>query len=114
MDAQLAVKLRSYVEEWLATGIREDGSETPFERSLGRAPEAFLAVTTHLERFPAYLGFLLDSGELSVSLAEIGSLPPPSGNPYYDVALDATRLFAGLMACDWKHRLAKCRHCKRY
>jgi len=110
----LAIRLRIYVDEWLATGVKEDGSERPFQRNLGCTPQALLAVTTYMERYPATVDLTLDSYELSVYLAEVDALPSPSGNPYYDIALDATRLFVGAMASDWRWHLCKCRHCGRY
>jgi len=114
LEAELAARLRGYVDEWLVTGIMENGSERPHQRALGRAPEALLAVTSYLERYPARVDLMPDSHELSVYLAEVSALPGPSGNPYFDVGVDATRLFVGLMASDWRWRLCKCHHCGRY
>jgi len=48
-----------------------------------------------------------DSHELSVYLAEVSALPGPSGNPYFDVGVDATRLFVGLIPSETAAGLSK-------
>src|ERR1700687_6040806 len=36
----ISTKLRIYIDEWIASGILDDGGDSPMERSLLKAPEA--------------------------------------------------------------------------
>jgi len=111
--AVLGVSLRSLVDQWLVTGIQDDGSESLASRNLSHT-SASLDLAAYLERYPARVDFAANGSELSVCIADVGALPPPTLNPYYDVGEEATRLFLGMMTSDWKERLCKCVHCGKY
>jgi hypothetical protein len=114
LQTQRAAALRSYVDEWLWTGWREDGSERPDDRNLLGASGVYFALMSYMERYPAEVELQGDPPELSVRIGEISALHSPSGNPMFDVRIDAIRLFLGIFASEQKRQLCKCRHCGRY
>src|SRR2546422_418325 len=120
----ISTKLRAYVDEWIASGIVDDGGDSPMERSLIKAPEAtkFLRQFAKQSRprlffFPRKLEFvvMLD-GEDAYPMEQraVGKrlLGPPSSA---DLAMEKTaQLFAGMMMSDWPHTICKCRYCAVY
>ena len=98
--AELGARFRQLVDEWLATGRREDGSEFPAGRNLSRAPEACRRVMRYMDRHPPRVVLSPDGSQLSVFIAEVSALPP-SPNPFYDASNDGIRLFVGVITSDW-------------
>lgn len=112
--AELGVRLRSLVDEWLQTGIQDDGSESLGSRNLWHTQTAAFTLTAYMERYPASVTLASNGSGLSVVIADVSALPAPTRNPFYDVGEEATRLFVGMMASDWYTRLCKCVHCGKY
>jgi hypothetical protein len=114
--ALTSAHLRTYVDAWLDTGRRADGSEWLGERNVRRAFDANLALWDYLEKAPPTWSMSMDSSGVQLTIAA------PSG--YNGVARDffeaqivqAKRLFVGMMMSNWKDRLCKCRYsrCGRY
>lgn len=133
-------RLRELVDEWLETGRRSDGSESPGERDLFEAAGALRAVEKCLAENPARLVHtwsVLGSGP-NVSV-QIGMRPVPPSHlfgypaPPFNIFAPtvsakittkpaprqrdtADRLFTDLILSDWQNSLCKCRyaHCGRY
>ena len=114
--ALTSAHLRHYVDEWLKTGLRRDGSEYVRERDLTKTPHAGMAFRDYLDK--ARPGWTSAPNPLGVQLV----IARPSD--YHDHVPDffeaqivkAKRLFAGMMLSDWKDRVCKCRflRCGRY
>jgi hypothetical protein len=114
LAAVLGARLRGLVDQWLVTGERKDHSEAPLSRNLAHTKTARFDVIFYMDRYPAAVVLTPDGSDLSVSIADITALPRQSSNPYFDLSLEGTRLFVGVMASEWKWRLCKCVHCGKY
>jgi hypothetical protein len=113
VDALLSRWLRRYVDEWLQSGVRPNGSEAPTERKLSGS--GFVDVQEYLEKYPPYMS-LTDAGQLKVYVCEVVPYVKGHGRLLEATLEKAKRLFTGVMAGDWGHRLCQCRYhrCKRY
>ena len=111
--AMLSHYLRQYVDEWLHTGVRADGSEAPTQRVLRGA--CYVDVLEYLEKYPPYIT-LTASGELRESLCEPVRFTRGPGHLFDATLEEAKRLFTGLIASDWRDSLCRCRYagCTRY
>jgi hypothetical protein len=111
--ALLSRFLREYVDAWLQTGVRADGSEAPTQRDLRGT--GYGVVLEYLEKYPPYFS-LTASGELSVTICGLMSFTRGPGHLFDANLAQAKRLFTGLMLGDWKERLCRCRYarCRRY
>lgn len=107
MNAQL----RMYVDEWLDTGVRDDGVEDPRTRDLTKAPNACYAVRAFAGKQRLWLEPASDGLYLRFPSEREGRGIAALG----DSAMDqANRLFSLFFLCDWRLRLAKCRRCGDY
>ncbi len=106
--------LRHFVDSWLATGLRGDGSESPRERDLKGT--TFAAFHRHLETSPPKVEFSPISRELSVTLGALPKGPARPTDPFSGAHFDALRFFSAIVLGDSKEWLCKCRHvpCGRY
>lgn len=116
--ALTSAHLRSYVDAWLESGRNADGSESPAQRDLRRAPDALDDLRSYLEQAPA--GLIPSIGpsgfDLVISIAEPTAYSGRARDFFEAQAIEAKRLFVGIIASDWKGRLCKCRYrrCGRY
>jgi hypothetical protein len=115
-EALTSAHLRRYVDSWIDTGQHPDGSESPEERDLYKAPAAFDALHGYLSVEPlTVLPFSNSNGsELTIAVSE-----PNWGrakNFFEAPIIEAQRLFVGIFASDWKNGVRKCRYrtCGRY
>lgn len=106
--------LRHFVDSWLNTGLRSDGSESPRERELRGT--TFVAFHRHLETSPPKVGFSLTSHRLSVTLGALPKGPARPTDPFSGAHFDALRFFSAIVLGELKERLCKCRKvsCGRY
>lgn len=111
--ALLSRLLRKYVDEWLQTGVRADGSEAPTQRVLRGA--CYVDVLEYLEKYPPYIT-LTASGEFREILCEPVRFTMGPGHLFDATVEEAKRLFTGLIASDWRDSLCRCRYagCTRY
>ena len=112
--ALTSAHLRVYVDEWLQTGRHADGSEWSGQRDLHKAHEALSALWDYLWKAPVKLrpSEGPDGFELTGFVAEPPAYLGEVGDFLEAQIVEANRIFAGLMASDWKHHLCKCRyHC---
>ena len=111
--ALLSRFLRQYVDPWLQTGVRKDGSEAPAQRVLRGA--CYDVVQDYLQKYPPDMS-LTASGEVSQSLCEPVRFTTGPGHLFDATLEEAKRLFTGLIASDWRDRLCRCRYagCTRY
>jgi len=117
----IATQLRQYVDEWLETGLSDDGRETLELRSWIRAPRALTVLEDYaskqdprlrFRRVPAEFVVDVGSSEDPWQTSAITGLLDPIGRAWREVA----RLLFGLVTSDWGSRLCKCRYalCGRY
>jgi hypothetical protein len=119
----ISTKLRIYIDEWIASGILDDGEDSPMERSLLKAAEATKCLRQFAKQSQPQLFFLPRKLEFIVILDDeddhpmeqldfLGKRPGPSSA---ELAMEKTaRLFAGMMMSDWPHSICKCRYCGVY
>jgi len=116
--ALTSAHLRVYVDAWLDTGRLADGSESPRQRNLRRAPDALLALLDYLEKAPADLSASIDSSRFDpiIYIAKPTAYSGTVRDFFEAQIVEAKRLFVGIMTSDWKDRLCKCRYhrCGRY
>jgi hypothetical protein len=115
--------LRLLVDPWIDTGLNPDGSESPQNRNLLRAPFVAHAVTEYLRMFPPSLYPSAETGGFTLRITAptwrpVRSSPDSPGIPNFLVSqeVEAQRHFVGLMTSNWRERLCKCRYlpCGRY
>ena len=115
--ALTASHLRGYVDAWLETGRKPDGSECPKKRTLSYvAPSPLFAVEEYLEKYPTTFAPVLNARGFTLQVAE-RRWPSGVAHDFFQAqAHSALRLFVGMFASDWKERLCKCRYskCGRY
>lgn len=110
----VSARLRTLVDEWLATGQDAEGSESPARRHV--AFQGWEAASEYLEQSPPAMSVDLNSGGLRLS---VGGPDWKAGgsHDFFKSQKDwADRLFVGFLASDWQARLCKCRYgpCGRY
>jgi hypothetical protein len=117
----IATQLRRCVDEWLWTGLSDDGSEALELRSLSRAPLAMKALKDYASKQDLRLRFHLAQSEFVVELGFSENAPQAIAtsqfvDPIERAWCDVARLFFGLVTSDWGSRLCKCRYklCGRY
>jgi hypothetical protein len=106
--------LRHFVDSWLDTGLRGDGSESPRERDLKGT--TFFAFYRYLETSPPKVTVSPVSRELSVTLGDLPKRSARATDPFSGAYSDALRFFSAIVLGELKERLCKCRHvsCGRY
>jgi len=107
--------LRSYVDEWISTGIEADGAECTADRDLSQAPQAALVVGRYTDENPPIVA-ISDGGPTALGVL-FGSRRLEhleGGHPIRDAEAEAARLFTLLQASDWRHTVAKCKVCDGY
>ena len=110
--ANLSLRLRFYVDAWLQTGRRADGSDAPLERSLWKAQRAWGAVAEYVDQYPFAVDLPLGHDDFSVV---VGRVPRNFSGDFLDsIDADARRLFTSLIASGQKETLCKCTFCDRY
>jgi hypothetical protein len=108
--------LRTFVDAWLETGRDANGTETPANRDLAKAPLAVHVVTEYLEACPPSLSPALDRNGFRLLVAQ-RDLQKPRDKNFFDLQYaHAKRIFVAIMASFWNERLCKCRYplCGRY
>jgi hypothetical protein len=112
----VTTRFRELVDDWLATGVDADRSESSAKRNLSAAHIATEAVVGSTRRKQVELS--IDStGELAILvMAEPGEEAFTSYNYCRAAFRKADALFRAMMAVDWKRRLFKCRrsNCGQY
>ena len=108
--------LRNFIDAWLETGLRDDGSESPVERDLFRARTVWPAALNYLEENPPAVTFSPISRGLSVTFGGLSRGQARPTDPFGGAHFDALRFFVEVIASDWRACLCKCRHasCGRY
>jgi hypothetical protein len=109
----LSKRLREYVDNWLNTGIGDDGYERPFRRTArGRA---FTALTFYTNEYPPRCYFDPELG-WTVTIDSLLGHPTGLGQLHPATEVEAQRLFFALVAGDLVGCLCKCRYslCGRY
>ena len=118
----LATQFRELVDEWIETGRHADGSESPSSRNLFHTSKAIQAVKKCARETPLQLMVIDKISELVVAIGTESAHPELPVSFYHWAASfgrglkEASRLFTGLMASDWKESICKCRYepCSRY
>lgn len=108
-DALTSAHLRSYVDDWLDTGRRADGTEEVEKRDLTRASSAYLAFLHYVENAPPTYDRTRDPVGIRVTIADRAGYLGVVSNFFDAQITEAQRLFSGIVQSDWKHRLCKCR-----
>jgi len=108
-EAELAVRLRILVDEWIQTGRREDGSEAPLDKKLSAI---VIAKHAHSNYLAAYSPAVVANSEglLFLQYADLPKEPPSASEFSAITETAACRLFTYLMASSWKNQLCKCRY----
>jgi hypothetical protein len=111
----VATKLRQHVDEWLETGCRDDGGESPEGRSLIKAPRALEVLQDYTSKQNPRLRFLRKPHEFVVEVGSSEDGPQTSAisgfvDPIKRAWRDVARLFFGLITSDWGPRICKCRY----
>jgi hypothetical protein len=104
-------RLRRLVDEWLATGQRSDGGESPAQKDVFRTAGAIEAVEDYVYENPVQVTIERD---LSVVLVWVSTRVFVD---FFQKAINqADRLFTVLMLSVWKNQLCKCRYapCGQY
>jgi hypothetical protein len=115
-DALISAHLRRFLDEWLDTGRRPDGSEGPRDRVISIAQDGCLAIHKYLEDNPMTFTPILGPHGFSLEVAQ-PRWDVRGARDFFTVQIqDALRLFVGVLASDWKDCLCKCRYsaCGRY
>ncbi len=127
--------LGGYVEEWIQTGLRKDGSERPKDKNLWRTKDALPAVQEYLKDYAASVSVSHDSSGLDITISKF----PEAGLPLStegrgnlrDLLVvgsllikeldrvtrkEADRLLTNIIASPWQLSLCKCRYepCGKY
>jgi hypothetical protein len=115
--------LRKYVDAWLRSGLRPDGSEAPNERCVDRVVSVALDPEHNFDE----LMFANSFSSFAHAHALKITLPNGAGNPVVQLVLKelgpgqsanqrATSLIVALVLSDLRYRIAKCRYekCNRY
>lgn len=119
----LASQFRELVDEWIETGRGADGSESPSNRNVFHTSKAIQAVRKCAAETPLQLMVIDETSELVVAIGteSARSEPPISLYLYLSASFErglkeASRLFTGVMASDWKESICKCRYepCSQY
>ena len=115
-DALTSAHLRTYVDEWLDTGLRADGSEWEGQRNVTRAFYANLALWDYLQNAPPTWSPSMDSSGIQLTIAQPSGFKGVARDFFESQIVHAKRLFAGIITSNWKDRLCKCRYsrCGRY
>jgi hypothetical protein len=115
--------LRKYVDAWIKSGVRQDGSEAPGDRSYHRVAQAALdrySGTLDELMFANISRFFHDSYELKIYFPGAGDLElqvaPQKLEPSRRAHQQATLLVVALLLSDLRYRIAKCRYdrCGQY
>jgi len=116
VEQALFREIRRLVDAWLATGINQQGTETPQDRSLS-STSAVEARLEEVVRETLYdLKPVLSPGdrsavlELDLYLNDFGE----SDDKFDRAQREARRLFTALMLSDNRLKIAKCRRCGLY
>ncbi len=114
-DTAFLTTLRALVDQWINSGIREDGVETPSRRNVRPAPEGYLE-----SLFDILLGWLSRNVPKPALMGDgkIGILdrrPEPYGLEV-DVYARETAVYylKELLECPAPHRLRRCKKCGVY
>ena len=113
--ALISSHLRGFVDAWLETGRSSDGSESPLNRDLRRAPDSWFVVEEYLKRCP--VTFVHSADRRGFRLQVVEPRWEAGAHDFFEsMVVEAKRLFAGIMASDWSDLLCKCRYgiCGRY
>jgi hypothetical protein len=110
--ALTSARLRTYVDAWLETGRHSDRSELPAQRNLREAFVAHTAVWEYMAKAPVQWIPSRDLADFDFVgyVAERGGYSGEVRGFFEAQDVEATRLFVGTMASDWKDRLCKCRY----
>jgi len=108
--------LRVRIDEWLKTGLNQDGSESPRSKNLFATEQGRWAVMNYLEKHPPNVMLHADSPGLTVIFGRVRWEQSPQNEFFLTRAKEADRLFTAVMVGDWKESLCKCRYsrCGRY
>lgn len=108
--------LRHSIDEWLATGLNPDGSESPSSRDLFRTTNAVWAVLRYSEEHPASFSFFPSFSGPVLTIGEPHRLSDKWNEFFLEAVKEADRYFTSFMASDWKNSLCQCRlaRCSRY
>lgn len=110
----LAKQLRAYVDPWLDSGRKPDGSEDPASRTV--TPELLIGVLGFLETHRPAVQASKDPWGFSVVLDPFTDHNIVKETVFSAVENNATRLFCALIASEWRAEVCKCRYhrCGRY
>lgn|GEM_PF-3578233 len=122
---ELKNRLRSLVDEWIATGRSPDGREMPHHRSLdGCSLDAEPSPVAVFNRLMAEslqagerggLWFLPKGPKMEPGFIAFKSIPSGGlDNPEAAAREYADRLFCALMLVDWNVSICKCARCGKY
>jgi hypothetical protein len=120
--AEVQRLVSDYVDEWIDSGRRRDGSEAPTERNVSTVTNLRIAVEVYSVTGRIVCAFPNDK----VPVAELSGWFRAGEDPVSDTVLlrddpadhaeeEAVRIVTMLLLSqDWRLRLAKCRKCGRY
>jgi hypothetical protein len=111
-EALTSAHLRRYVDQWLDTGRREDGSEEVETRDVRRAPDAHRALWHYLENASPRWDMVKGSIGVRLIFGERTGYSGVARDFFEAQIIEAKRLFCGIMLSDWKGRLCKCRYAR--
>jgi hypothetical protein len=113
-NALTSAYLRECVDEWLATGVRSNGSEFPRERNVKKSPGLDIKLWQYVHQNPK-LALVEYRDEVRISFAERRWYRGPS-NFFESRRHEAMRLFIGLIVGPMAANLGKCGYppCGRY
>lgn len=119
-DALVSNRIRHNIDSWLETGRTREGTETPLDRSLGKAPDVKRVLDDYNANNPPTLvaegdGLVMTLGpppyrNLGRIVSGYWGETPSSAND------EADALLSSLFMASWRLKLARCRRptCQRY
>jgi len=117
------VILRKYVDAWIKSGVRQDGSEAPGDRNYHRVTQAAMDPSGTLDElmFANIPTFFRESHELKIHFPgdakdPVLQLAPQKLEPSRRAHQQATLLVVSLLLSDLRYRIGKCRYdrCGQY
>jgi len=115
--------LRKYVDAWLRSGLRSDGSEAPKERCVDRVVSAAFGPGDNFDELMFANSFSSFANARALKITFPNSAEDPlvqlvlkDSGPSQPANQRATSLIVTLVLSDLRHRIAKCRYekCNRY
>lgn len=108
--------LRVLVDEWIETGILNDGSESPSGRNLHKTTRAKSAILAYLAEHPPEFCLDRSGSDLDIVIGESLKVSTDWRSFLQIRRDDAHELFVSMFVSDWQNYVCRCRYvpCSKY